>query len=42
MQLLTRGTTLDHTYWDISAGYSHFDVATAAGYTTSGPFLTHS
>lgn len=34
VQLLTHGATLDHTYWDISPGYSYVDVATAAGYAT--------
>ncbi|KAI6088322.1 alpha/beta-hydrolase [Hypoxylon rubiginosum] len=34
VQLLTHGATLDHTYWDISPGYSYVDVASAAGYAT--------
>ncbi|KAI1352216.1 Alpha/Beta hydrolase protein [Xylaria sp. FL0043] len=34
VQLLTHGATLDHTYWDISPGYSYIDVASAAGYAT--------
>ncbi|GAP88718.1 putative alpha beta-hydrolase [Rosellinia necatrix] len=34
VQLLTHGATLDHTYWDISPGYSYVDVASAEGYAT--------
>lgn len=34
VQLLTHGATLDHTYWDISAGHSYIDAATEAGYAT--------
>ncbi|KAI0385539.1 alpha/beta-hydrolase [Hypomontagnella monticulosa] len=34
VQVLTHGATLDHTYWDIAAGYSYVDVASAAGYAT--------
>ncbi|KAI1798627.1 Alpha/Beta hydrolase protein [Daldinia bambusicola] len=34
VQLLSHGATLDHTYWDISPGYSYVDVASAAGYAT--------
>lgn len=34
VQLLTHGATLDHTYWDISPGYSYVDAAAAAGYAT--------
>ena len=34
LQFLTHGDTLDHTYWEISPGYSYIDAAVAAGYAT--------
>lgn len=34
IQILTHGTTLDHTYWDFAPGYSYVDVAAASGLAT--------
>ena len=34
LQFLTHGDTLSSSYWDIAAGYSYIDAATAAGYAT--------
>ena len=34
IQVLTHGTGLDKTYWDIAPGYSYVDAAANAGYAT--------
>ena len=34
VQVLTYGTGLDKSYWDIASGYSYVDAAAAAGYAT--------
>ncbi|RTE85145.1 hypothetical protein BHE90_000253 [Fusarium euwallaceae] len=34
IQILTHGSTLNHTYWDFAPGYSYVDVAAASGLAT--------
>lgn len=34
VQFLTHGATLDHSYWDITPGFSYVDAAATAGYAT--------
>lgn len=35
IQILTHGAVLDHTYWDLTSGYSYVDAAAQAGLVTN-------